>query len=225
MASMDSCVRFLEKEGQARFVAMQMHYETFCKKLENLQNIRIGKMTDLSEKDYALADWDIGKIVISVRGTKMTGKELSDILREKYHLELEMAAETYALAMMTLMDEAEGWQRLADALIEIDGRIEEKQAQLTAERPVFAEAGLTMTEAFHSPREELALENASGRISADFITPYPPGVPLVTPGELIDKELIKVIRKHLETGLLVQGVSPDDRIGVIVEIPEKILHN
>lgn len=225
MASMDSCVRFLEEQGQTRFTAMRMYYETFCNKLKNLQKIRVGKMTDLSESGYVLTDWDIGKIVISVKETNMTGKELSDVLRKKYHLELEMAATTYALAMMTMMDEAEGWQRLADALIEIDGRIEKEPTQSVVKKSVFGEAKLTMAEAFHSRREEIILENASGRISADFITPYPPGIPFVTPGERIDEVLIKEIRKYWETGLCVQGVSSDGRIGVIVEIPEKIWHD
>ena len=178
----------------------------------------------MSEKNYALADWDIGKVVISVKGTNLSGKELSDILREEYHLELEMAAETYALAMMTLMDEAEGWQRLAGALIEIDGRIEKEPSQPVKKSPVSGGEKLTMAQAFHSLREETALENAAGRISADFITPYPPGVPLVAPGELMDNELIGEIKKYLGTGLCVQGVSPEGRIGVVVEIPDKVWH-
>lgn len=224
MASMDSCMRFLEEQGRARFAAMQRHYENFCKKLDGLQHIRIGKMTNLSDKSYALTDWDIGKIVISVKGTNITGKKLSDILREKYHLELEMAAQTYALAMMTLMDEAEGWQRLADALVDIDGRIEKEPNQFVEKGLVFGESKLTMAEAFHGRREDLALEDSAGRISADFITPYPPGVPLVTPGELIDVKLLKEIRRHLDTGILMQGLTPDGRIGVIVEIPDKLWH-
>ncbi len=225
MASMDSCVRFLEEQGQERFAAMKRHYEDFCKKTEGLKRIRIGKMTDVSGKGYALTDWDIGKIVISVRETAMTGKELNDILRKEYRLELEMASKTYALAMMTLMDEAEGWQRLADALRQIDGRIEESvcggaddRVQSAVKAPVFRGAGLTMAQAFHSPREEVLLEHASGRISADFITPYPPGVPLAAPGELIDEELLKQIKRYLETGITLQGISPEGEIGVVVEI-------
>lgn len=224
MASMDSCVRFIEKHGRERFAAMRQYYAAFCKKTENLQHIRIGKMTEVS-KNCALEDWDIGKIVISVKGTNMTGKELSNVLREKYHLELEMAAQTYALAMMTLMDEEHGWQRLADALVEIDGRIEEKPERTALKRTVFCEAELTMAEAFHSPREELSLEDASDRVSADFIMPYPPGIPLVAPGERINKEALKEIKACLETGLSVQGVSLEGRIGVVVEIPEKMWHD
>lgn len=224
MASMDSCVRFLEEHGQERLESMRLYYELFCKKTENLQYIRIGKMTDVS-KNCVLEDWDIGKIVISVKGTNMTGKELCDILRENYHLELEMAAETYALAMMTLMDEKKGWQRLADALVQIDDRIEEKPASDIVKGAVFCESGLTMAEAFHSFREELFLENASGRLSADFITLYPPGIPLVAPGERINEDVIKEIKKHLATGLFVQGVSSEGRIGVVVEILEKMWHD
>lgn len=218
MASMDSCVRFLEKYGRERFASMRHHYEAFCKKTENLKHIRIGKMTDLSE-NCALADWDIGKIVISVKGTNITGKELSDILREQYHLELEMAAQTYALSMMTLMDEEKGWQRLADALVEIDGRIEEKQTQSVEKNAVFCEMKLSMSEAFHSPREEIPVKNASGRVSADFVMPYPPGIPLVVPGEQINEEAVREIENYLDTGLYVQGISSEGRIGVVVEIP------
>lgn len=218
MASMDSCIRFLEDHGREWFASMRRHYEIFCKKMENLQQIRIGKMTELSE-NYALKDWDIGKIVISVKGTNMTGKELSDILRENYHLELEMAAETYALAIMTLMDEEKGWQRLADALIEIDGRIEKKQTQSATKNAVFCKAKQTMAEAFHSPWEEVFLKDAPSRISADFITPYPPGIPFVAPGEQIKEEALRRIEEYRETGLFVQGVSPEGRIRVVVEIP------
>lgn len=224
MASTDSCVRFLEKHGRERFASMRLHYKIFCKKTESLRHIRIGKMTDVSES-CALKDWDIGKIVISVKGTDMTGKELSDILRENYHMELEMSAETYALAIMTLMDEEEGWQRLADALVEIDGRIEEKPPRPADADAAFCEAGMNMAEAFHSPREELFIKDASGRISADFIAPYPPGIPLVAPGERIGEEAVKRIEKNLETGLSVQGVSPEGRIGVVVEIPAKMWHD
>lgn len=224
MASMDSCVRFIEEYGRERLEAMRQHYGAFCKKTKNLRHIRIGKITEVSEK-YILQDWDIGKILISVMGTSMTGKELSNVLREKYHLELEMAAPTYALAMMTLMDEERGWQRLADALVEIDGRIEEKPAWTAVESMFFCEAGLTMAEAFHSPREELFLKNAAGRISADFIMPFPPGIPLAAPGERLNEEVLKEIEAYLEMGLFVQGVSPEGRIGVVVEIPGKMWHD
>ena len=223
MASMDACVRFLEEEGAGRFALFQEEYEKFCKKTAKCRRIKIGKMTNVSE-NYAMTGWDIGKILISVKDAKLNGKELSDILRERYHLEMEMAADTYALAIMTLMDTQEGWQRLADALCEIDDRIEKE----SCDRPEMAEdvrritlprVGSSMSAAFHSPREEISLREAAGRIAADFLMLYPPGIPLTAPGEVLDEELIQKIKDSREKGLSMRGISSEGRIPVVVEIP------
>ena len=223
MASMDACVRFLEEEGAGRFALFQEEYEKFCKKTAKCRRIKIGKMTNMSE-NYALTDWDIGKILISVKDTKLNGKELSDILRERYHLEMEMAADTYALAIMTLMDTQEGWQRLADALCEIDDRIEKESCgrqEMTEDirRITLPQVRSSMAAAFRSPREEISLREATGRIAADFLMLYPPGIPLTAPGEVLDEELIQKIEDSREKGLSLRGVSSAGRIPVVVEIP------
>ncbi len=224
MASMDSCVRFLEKHGEERFAAFQAYYKSFCKKTESCRHIRIAKMTDVSDKGYALRNWDAGKLVISVRGTGLSGPGLYDILREKYHLQMEMAAESFVLAMMTLMDTEEGWQRLADALCEIDDRIERGTGSRTkpvqeegtdAFSPGKPEAVMTLAQAFHSGREEVTLGEAAGRTAADFINLYPPGIPLAAPGEMLGEALIQRIIKSRKTGLPVQGVSEDGKVAVV----------
>lgn len=221
MASMDACMKFLEEQGQERFAAMRGHYLSFCEKTADLKHIRIGKMTSVSQKKHELKGWDLGKMVISVKGTNMTGKELNDILRETYHLEMEMAAETYVLAIMTLMDEAAGWQRLADALCEIDGRIEKSVDDgVSASRRAShlnkpLKSCMTLARAFHSEWETIPLEKAVGRIAAGFISLYPPGSPIVAPGELFDETVIKRIEEYRKTGLNIQGVSEKDEIVVV----------
>lgn len=220
MASMDSCVKFLEERGQERFAAMHGHYKNFCEKTAALRHIRIGNMTEVSQKEYKLTDWDPGKIVISVKGTSMSGKELADILRETYHLEMEMAAETYVLAIMTLMDEAEGWQRLADALREIDGRIEEGADGTDSEDREWAfgrqlKSQMPPARAFHSERERIPLTEAAGRIAADFINLYPPGSPIVAPGEVLDEVVIGRIGECRRAGLNIQGLSENGEIAVV----------
>ena len=221
MASMDACMKFLEEQGKERFAAMRGHYLSFCEKTAALKHIRIGKMTSVSQKKHELKGWDLGKMVISVKGTNMTGKELNDILRETYHLEMEMAAETYVLAIMTLMDEAAGWQRLADALCEIDGRIEKSADDgVSATRRAShlnkpLKSCMTLARAFHSEWETVPLEKAVGRIAAGFISLYPPGSPIVAPGELFDETVIKRIEEYRKTGLNIQGVSEKDEIVVV----------
>lgn len=250
MAGMDACVRFLEKEGKERFAFFRVQRENFLKKTENLRYLSIGKMTDLSENGYALLDWDMGKILISVKDAGMTGKQLSDMLRDDYHMELEMAAATYGLALMTWMDTAEGWQRLADALLLIDDRIEKERSGQTrrlikaAKEGMLQESGpagewpqgtaraaaglprtvMTLAQAFHSEHEEVLIKEAADRISADFINLYPPGIPLAVPGEKLTKMLLDHIAENVRKGFTVQGLSAAGKVSVVVEIPEKIWH-
>ena len=227
MAGMDACVRFLEKEGQERFAFFREQRDIFQKKAANLQHIRVGKMLDVSEKGYKMAGWDIGKVLISVKDTDMTGNQLADTLRKTYHIELEMAAADYGLALMTLMDTAAGWQRLADALCKIDDRIEKEHGSRILSQPKTAElpeAVMTLAQAYHSEHEEVMLREAAGRISAGFINLYPPGIPLAAPGERLSQPLLDGIAENLKKGFAVHGVSPAGGISVVVEIPEKIWH-
>ncbi|MCM1268674.1 MAG: hypothetical protein NC302_12295 [Bacteroidales bacterium] len=227
MASIDACVRFLEKEGKERFAFFGEQRKKFDKKTQNLRHLHIGKMTGVS--DHASVGWDIGKILISVKDADMTGKQLADLLRETWHIELEMAAASYGLAIMTLMDTAQGWQRLADALCEIDDRIEKERGgapmrRMPGNAAALPEAIMTLAQAFHSGHEEVPLSDAAGRISADFICLYPPGIPLAAPGERLTQTLLHDIAASTQKGLTVQGLSSAGKISVVVEIPEKMWH-
>ena len=229
MASIDCCVRYVEEHGAERFAFMRRQYENFCKKLESLRHIRIGKMTDVSEKNHFLTNWDIGKLVISVRRTSMSGRKLYDILREKYHLQMEMAAADYVLAIMTIMDSEEGWQRLADALLEIDDSIKEESIDnvtaaesisstetMTDSKKFMPEVSMTAARAFHSDWQEIFLEDAVGRTAADFVNLYPPGIPILVPGEVISDTISVRIREYLHMGLNVQGITSEGKVPVVM---------
>ena len=216
MASMDTCIRYLEKHGEERFASLRQQYEIFCKKIECCQYISVGKMTELSDNRCNLTDWDIGKLVIFVQHTSMNGRELYDILREEFHLQMEMAAQNYVLAIMTIMDTEEGWQRLADALLEIDGRIEEDNRAADATECISASAIMIPADAFCREREEVPLGDAESRVAAEFVSLYPPGVPLLVPGEVIDKAVLALIGEYLRCGLRVQGVTAEKKISVVL---------
>ena len=186
-------------------------------------------MSQNMKKGYVLTDWDIGKIVISVKGTSMTGQQLYDILRDEYHLQMEMAAATYVLAIMTVMDTKEGWQRLADAIVQIDDRIEENAESDCAFRQKeadrlsvqnFAEAReaevyMTPAQAFRKRQEEVPLNQSTGRVMADFIALYPPGIPLLVPGEIMSEDLMQTVQNSIAMGLQVHGVTDTGMISVI----------
>lgn len=251
MASMDSCIRYMEEHGEERFIFYQNQYTAFLTKISGCRHIRVGKMADVSGKKllreretyadafsgyeaygkreekeeetqeqaatgYALTGWDMGKLVISVKCTSMTGQQLYDILRDEYHLQMEMAASTYVLAIMTIMDTEEGWQRLADAIVQIDDRIEEAGLMIQAGQKIAEpEQRMTPMQAFHGPQEEIPLAESVGRIAADFIHLYPPGIPLLVPGEVMSKELLREIQNSIAAGLQVYGITDDGNVSVI----------
>ena len=218
MASLDSCMELLEREGSALFETHVRRLEAFrqgCRGLSRL--FLVGK--ELAGKD-GVWDFDRSKLLVSTWRAESSGGGLAELLRKRYHLEMEMAAETYVLAIMTLMDEAEGWQRLADALCEIDGRIKMSadgaDSASVQEAPVRKlKSCMPLARAFHSEWETIPLGEAMGRAAADFISLYPPGSPIVAPGEVLDETVIKQIEEYRGTGLNVQGVSEKDEIVVV----------
>lgn len=215
MAGMDECIATLEKEGNHLWDAFFEMRDDFLKKMAILQNIRI------------LQDNDPCKLVISVKGTPMSGVELQKILLEKHHIQLEMAAETYVLGIITMCDTKEGFDRLAEALLEIEGSIA-KLAQdvsdrgqnsdfrddlnsLSEWRTCGEDIVYSLAEVREKDTKEILIETAEGRVCADYVNLYPPGIPLLLPGERIRREHIALINRYLEKDMHVQGVT-DNRI-------------
>ena len=121
------------------------------------------------------------------------------------------------LAIMTIADEEEGWQRLADALRRIDDRIEEDADMIpliTWNNPniqcgTLPVVRMSIAEALDNAQSgrEVLLSEAEGEAVGDFINLYPPGIPLLVPGEVIDVSMIGQIQEYKRLGLQVQGVS------------------
>ncbi len=237
MAGIDSCMAYLEKEGEAPFERILKYRQEFSERCRDLKHIRIypADMTEYSAEGEAFGQvmdealcrrQEPFRFLISVRGCGCSGSFLMEQLRKNYHLELEMASYDYVIALLSVMDDREGFERLADALWEIDHEIDQ---QKQAGRPDAAvgceEAGwqepapdifyqqyrprqiCDMEKAFRAETESVRLEAAAGRCSADFLMLYPPGIPVLVPGEEIDKTLICMIREYLKQGFDLQGIT------------------
>ena len=153
---------------------------------------------------------DRSKILISVRDTEISGKELQDILLEKYHVELEMACSSYVCALSSVADREEDLRRLTHALLDLDGilkRICGRQKKVYAKDTVIpAIQRCTLLQADGRTREYCKLEKAAGKISGDFVTLYPPGIPILAPGELAEEQILERINRYVREGLEVDGV-------------------
>ena len=209
MASIDRCMELLESEGDTLFELYVQRIDVLRTELQGLKHLEI----------LQTEQFDRSKFLISVKKTGITSKKLADILLHTYHLQMEMTGGTYVLAMTALGDTKEGFERLKRALFEIDQSLsdEKQEDHLPVELPKLP---LVCTneeiERKKCGNEELILWKASiGRISTEYAYVYPPGIPLIVPGEQITQEAIQVLSLYAELGFSVEGIKVENYIGVL----------
>ena len=275
---------------------MEQYFDKYVEMLKQTRE-QLKKMRHLQILETE--NFDYSKIVISVKNTKYFGKELYEILLNKHHLQMEMAAGDYVLAMTSVGDTKEGFQRLIRALSEIDNELEEEnysfgnilnegknfsqtsmgllgleqismndkegknliQASMgllgleqigmndkEGKNLIQAPMGLLGLEQIDMndkegknlsqspiglPRLEqiftcaemesmdkidmqeihvLPWEQCAGRISMEYAYLYPPGIPLIVPGEKITEEVIALLQKYKDMGFEIEGLNYDRKI-------------
>ncbi|MBO6242777.1 MAG: hypothetical protein J6O61_18415 [Butyrivibrio sp.] len=151
---------------------------------------------------------DPSKVLVSVQDSTMTGEQLYDILREEYHLQLEMAGEKTALAIITGWDTEDGIRRFINALIEIDKRLSMTiESKVSNKVVILPKKKMNICEAWDKEKEIVLFDEAENRIAAEFVNLYPPGIPIIAPGEVYTREIIESIKAYLDQGLNVQGIE------------------
>ena len=213
MASIDECFNLVEKEGDKRAAEL-------LKTLENIRNDinNTGKIFIPGEElagNNEVYDYDLGKLVIDLSKTNITGVELAKILREKYKFETEMANNKYVIAMTSISDDLEKVKAFGEAVVEIAGELEVADEEISSER-IVNEVKFSPYEAMNKDFEEVALKDAKGRVAGDYIYKYPPGIPLIVPGEVVSDGLIKEVEKSLESGLQIKGITDKITSGIKV---------
>ena len=139
---------------------------------------------------------DISKILISCKNTNINGNDLADLLY-KEKIEIEMASATYVILISSIFDTKEGFERLKNALIKIDKKIKYKKSDFSFEF-IECEKKYSISESFSKEYHLENLEKSTGKISASYVYAYPPGIPLLIPGEIINQKIINQI-KYLDS--------------------------
>lgn len=212
MASIDSCMEKVIRNGEEMF-------REYCKNLEEVRE-RLGVLKNLKllpanicGKDF-IYDYDKSKILIFTKGTNLNGRELHEILLKEYHLEMEMDAENYVTALTSVGDTKEGFIRLCEALEEIDKKYIRKDMKFIKEECftrknsyIKLEQKFPLGEALECEKCRISIEEAEGYISAEFVYLYPPGIPILVPGEGISRQFVENVRRYKDMGLSLQGLS------------------
>ncbi len=220
MASIDSCIEMLENRRQELFEPYVRSLQALREELQALKGLKL-VWTDR---------YDPSKLVISGEDVGLTGKMLYRILLEKYHLQMEMAAGKYVLAMTTVGDTQEGFRRLSCALSEIDEenrRRGRESFQKTGNIPCLPAPDVVynsseieeMLEHFHETgvnRVEARLwRDSVGYVSVEYAYLYPPGIPLIVPGERVSQEAADMLQWYYEMGFSIEGLKRDSYIEVL----------
>lgn len=218
MAGMEKCLRFVEDNKADLFQNFKKNLENFYKRTENLLYIKVLRSEDLKTEECFAKD--PSKLVISVRDTNITGREFYNLLLEKYHLQMEMESGFFVLGMTSVMDSEEGFERLCHALEETDKILNREKrdiSKLIREIYLPMEKKMELYQAMEEETVTVSFDRAAGRISGAMVSLYPPGIPVLLPGEEITKDFIKNIRECQKLGLNVQGIADilNERIDVI----------
>ena len=232
MAGIDRCTRILREQGTELFAAYEQQLHDFYEKCRTLQRITVlspdGKIGENGENDPGIWARDPSKILICAEGAGLHGQELAELLTEHYHLELEMASGHYATALTTLMDTQEGFDRLFAALQAIDrknrksGMLHQGQELETADLfttdDIYCEAEkvLEIAEAMDAPKTTIPLMSAAGCVSGEFVYLYPPGIPILAPGERVTEEILETLRICQARNMQIEGMK--DYSGQSLEI-------
>lgn len=222
MAGMERCIRYMDGDGRNEMIRYEKRLERFMERMEGLQVLEVLDR-EICGKYRTVAGWDPSKIVVStMRAEDFHGEELAETLRRKYHLEMEMTAPEYVIAMTSLMDTEEGFERLGTALLEIDGALRRRtesgrKEKAASETPEGLESKVShpvrrmlICEAMDADTERTAFQDTVGKVSAEFVYLYPPGIPIIAPGEVFTDAIVEKIMAYKAAGLLVQGPADPD---------------
>lgn len=239
MSSIDWCMDFIRKDSREAFDAYVQKLHDFRQKCSQLQYFRLFYRKGKDES----FDYDRSKLVIVPDEKYYSGKKLYDVLLEKYHLQMEMASEKYVIAMTSVFDTGEGFDRLYQALVDMESNIRiyakyrhvytdlsESGGNVHAYENNFKNDGVslpayqtkksivcrTIREAEREKCDIIEFEHARGKISKEFIYLYPPGVPSLVPGEVITQDVILAVKRYRELGLNVQGM--EDESGRMIKV-------
>jgi arginine decarboxylase len=167
--------------------------------------------------------WDPMRIVIDVRATGCTGYEVAAGLREAYDIHVELATHATMVLILGLGQPPEDLERFAHdfaAVVRRIGRPGSAVALVRAPGALENEVVVAPREAFLGDADVVPVDDAVGRVSAESIAGYPPGIPALLPGERITPELVAYLRELQDSGARLHGASdPDFRTICVLRTP------
>lgn len=153
-------------------------------------------------------DFDATKLAVNTIHVGLAGIEVYDLLRDEYDIQVEFGDIGNILAYISVGDRMRDIERLVSALAEVRRRFKRDSGGMMTQEYITPEVVLTPQEAFYSEKKSLLLEDSAGYVCSEFVMCYPPGIPILAPGERITSDIIDYIRYAKEKGCSMTG--PED---------------
>lgn len=181
MSSIEKCVDFIEYNNRL-FSIHKSKVNKLCSELSKLKHLKLLQYDDFS------------KIIIFTGNSNISGTKLAEILRNNFNMEVEMALNHYILAMTSVCDEFEYYSTFADALLKIDSQLNCKTQDVNVKN--FIPEKYCQPYEVDKTNQLTPVIDSIGKVSCEYVWAYPPGVPLLVPGEIITKEVLEIFNEY-----------------------------
>ena len=158
----------------------------------------------------SIFDFDVTKLSVNTLSIGLAGIEVYSLLRDEYDIQLEFGDLGNFLAYISVGDRERDIERLVSALAEIRRRYGKSGSGMIHQEYIEPIVKATPQEAFYASKEPLPIEQTEGRVCSEFVMCYPPGIPILTPGELITNDILDYIKYAKEKGCSLTGTEDPD---------------
>lgn len=164
-------------------------------------------------------DFDMTKLSVHTLDIGLAGIEVYDILRDEYDIQIEFGDLGNILAYLSIGDRRQEVERLVSALADIKRRYKKDKTGMLSQEYIPPTVVMTPQESFYSHKESLPIKETKGRICSEFVMCYPPGIPVLAPGEEITDKIIDYILYAKEKGCSIIGPEDEkiERLNVLTE--------
>ena len=156
----------------------------------------------------SIYDFDPTKLSVHTRDVGLAGIEVYDLLRDEYDIQIEFGDIGNILAYLSIGDRPQELERLVSALAEIRRRFQKDSNGLLSQEYIAPEVVMSPQEAFYAKKKSISLKNSAGRVCSEFVMCYPPGIPILAPGERITQDILDYIEYARVKGCSLTG--PED---------------
>lgn len=220
MTYLDIARELMETEGGKKFETLLDNIEAFKNNIANINVYRVLSNKILGTNILQ----DPTRLVVNTKGLGITGYEAERILREQFSTQVEMADYENLVLITTVADTSQSFERLSESLTrlsQIKPDMDWKRKSVKLMEIVLGHKStgnvlkMAPYKAYSAEKQWMPLEKSGGRICANTVTPYPPGIPALYPGEMIDDSIAEYIKNIIEAGGKVNGIDNNNSVQVI----------